>query len=46
MRQKKLADWAASKDAMALLRQNFAITAVPGMAPPLPNVPSTTNHVW
>ncbi|MFO1341923.1 MAG: putative 2-aminoethylphosphonate ABC transporter substrate-binding protein [Burkholderiales bacterium] len=37
---KKLADWAASKDAMALYGKNFAITAVPGMAPPLPNVPS------
>lgn len=37
---KKLADWAASKDAMALYGKNFAITAVPGMAPPLPNVPA------
>ncbi len=37
---KKLADWASSKDAMALYGKNFAITAVPGMAPALPNVPA------
>ena len=37
---KKLADWASSKDAMALYGKNFAITAVPGMASVLPNVPS------
>lgn len=36
---KKLADWASSKDAMALYGKNFAITAVPGIASPLPNVP-------
>ena len=37
---KKLADWASGKDAMALYGKNFAITAVPGMASVLPNVPS------
>ncbi len=37
---KKLADWASSKDAMALYGKNFAITAVPGVAAPLANVPA------
>lgn len=37
---KKLADWAASKDAMVLYGKNFAITAVPGVAAPLANVPA------
>jgi iron(III) transport system substrate-binding protein len=36
---KKLADWASSKDAMMLYGKNFAITAMPGVAQPLPNVP-------
>jgi iron(III) transport system substrate-binding protein len=36
---KKLADWASSKDAMMLYGKNFAITAQPGVAPPLANVP-------
>jgi iron(III) transport system substrate-binding protein len=36
---KKLADWASSKDAMILYGKNFAITAQPGVATPLPNVP-------
>jgi len=36
---KKLADWASSKDAMILYGKNFAITAQPGVAPPLPNIP-------
>src|SRR6478609_9837547 len=36
---KKLADWASSKDAMRLYGNNFAITAQPGIAPPLANVP-------
>ncbi len=35
----KLADWASSKDAMMLYGKNFAITAQPGLAPPLANVP-------
>ena len=35
----KLADWASSKDAMMLYGKNFAITAQPGIAAPLPNVP-------
>jgi len=35
----KLADWASSKDAMMLYGKNFAITAQPGIAPPLANVP-------
>ena len=37
---KKLADWASTKEAMALYGKYFAITAVPGMASVLPNVPS------
>ncbi len=36
---KKLADWASSKDAMLLYGKNFAITAQPGVAQPLANVP-------
>jgi iron(III) transport system substrate-binding protein len=36
---RKLADWASSKDAMLLYGKNFAITAQPGVAAPLPNVP-------
>ncbi len=36
---KKLADWASSKDAMLLYGKNFAITAMPGVAAPLANVP-------
>jgi iron(III) transport system substrate-binding protein len=36
---KKLADWASSKDAMRLYGKNFAITAQPGVADPLPNIP-------
>jgi len=36
---KKLADWASSKNAMILYGRNFAITAQPGVAQPLPNVP-------
>ncbi|MEO7853067.1 MAG: putative 2-aminoethylphosphonate ABC transporter substrate-binding protein [Rubrivivax sp.] len=35
----KLADWAASKDAMLQYGKNFAITAQPGVAAPLANVP-------
>jgi len=34
-----LADWAASPDAMTLYGRNFAITAQPGMAETLPNIP-------
>jgi len=37
---KKLADWASSKDAMLLYGKNFAITAHPGVAEPLKNVPA------
>jgi iron(III) transport system substrate-binding protein len=37
---KKLADWAASRDAMVLYGKNFAITAMPGVAQPLPNIPA------
>lgn len=36
---KKLANWASSKDAMKLYGKNFAITAQPGVAEPLANVP-------
>jgi len=36
---KKLADWASSKDAMQLYGKNFAITAQPGVAGGLPNIP-------
>ena len=39
-RRKKLADWASSKDAMLLYGKNFAITAQPGVAAPLANVPA------
>lgn len=37
---KKFADWASSTDAMRLYGKNFAITAQPGVAAPLPNVPT------
>jgi iron(III) transport system substrate-binding protein len=37
---KKLADWASSKDAMMLYGKNFAITAQPGVAPKLANIPA------
>jgi iron(III) transport system substrate-binding protein len=37
---KKLADWASSKDAMILYGKNFAITAQPGVAPKLANIPA------
>jgi iron(III) transport system substrate-binding protein len=36
---KKLADWASSKNAMILYGKNFAITAQPGVAQPLANIP-------
>ena len=36
----KLADWASSKDAMKLYGKNFAITAQPGVAELLKNVPA------
>jgi iron(III) transport system substrate-binding protein len=36
---KKLADWASGKDAMLLYGKNFAITAQPGLAQPLANIP-------
>ncbi len=35
----KLANWASSKDAMQQYGKNFAITAQPGVAAPLANVP-------
>ena len=34
-----LANWASSKDAMILYGKNFAITAQPGVAPKLANIP-------
>jgi len=37
---RKLMDWAASDEAMALYAKNFAIVAVPTLSQPLPNVPS------
>jgi iron(III) transport system substrate-binding protein len=37
---KKLADWASGKDAMVLYGKNFAITAQPGVAEPLKNIPA------
>jgi iron(III) transport system substrate-binding protein len=37
---KKLADWASSKDAMMLYGKNFAVTAQPGVAPKLANIPA------
>jgi len=36
----KLADWASSKDAMVHYGKNFAITAQPGVAPKLANIPA------
>jgi iron(III) transport system substrate-binding protein len=36
----KLADFASSKDAMILYGKNFAITAQPGVAPKLVNIPA------
>ncbi|MBM3354720.1 MAG: putative 2-aminoethylphosphonate ABC transporter substrate-binding protein [Betaproteobacteria bacterium] len=36
---RRLADWASSKNAMILYGKNFAITAQPGVAEPLPNIP-------
>ncbi|RQP25919.1 putative 2-aminoethylphosphonate ABC transporter substrate-binding protein [Piscinibacter terrae] len=36
---KLLADWASSPEAMTLYGRNFAITAQPGMAEALPNIP-------
>jgi iron(III) transport system substrate-binding protein len=43
---KKLADWASSKDAMLLYGKNFAITAQPGVAAPLANVPKDYERAW
>jgi len=37
---KKLADWAATKDANMLYAKNFAIVAIVGVAQPLPNIPA------
>ena len=37
---KKLANWASSKDAMILYGKNFAVTAQPGVAPKLANIPA------
>jgi len=37
---KKLADWASSKDAMIMYGKNFAITAQPGVATKLANIPA------
>ncbi len=37
---RKLADWASSKDAMVHYGKNFAITAQPGVAPKLANIPA------
>jgi iron(III) transport system substrate-binding protein len=37
---KQLADWASGKDAMVLYGKNFAITAQPGVAPKLPDIPA------
>ena len=36
----KLVDWAVSKDAMQLYGKNFAVTAMPGVAPKLDNIPA------
>ena len=41
---KKLADWASSKNAMILYGKNFAITAQPGVAEPLANIPRDYEH--
>lgn len=37
---KQLADWASSKDAMVLYGKNFALTAQPGVAQKLPDIPA------
>lgn len=37
---KRLADWAASPEAMALYAKNYTIVASPGIAKPLPNIPA------
>jgi iron(III) transport system substrate-binding protein len=37
---RKLADWAATREAMELYSKNFAIVALPGVAKPLPNIPA------
>jgi iron(III) transport system substrate-binding protein len=37
---KKLADWAASRDAMTLYDKNYAIVAMPGVSTPLPHLPA------
>jgi len=37
---KKLADWSASPEAMALYAQNFAVVAMPGVAKPIENIPA------
>lgn len=36
----KLMDWAVSKDAMELYGKNFAVTALPGVAPRLAHIPA------
>lgn len=36
----KLADWSASREAMQLYGKNFAVTAVPGVAPRLAGIPA------
>jgi len=36
----KLVDWAVSKEAMELYGKNFAVTAMPGVAPKLANIPA------
>ena len=43
---RKLMDWAASDEAMALYAKNFAIVAIPSLSQPLPNVPADYgNHL-
>ncbi len=37
---KQFADWSSSKEANELYAANFAIVAIPGVAKPLPNIPS------
>ncbi len=37
---RKLMDWLATPDAMALFAKNFAVLAVPGIAKPLDYIPA------
>jgi iron(III) transport system substrate-binding protein len=42
---KKLCDWCASREANELYEKNFAIVAYPGVAKPMPMLPSNFEHL-